>query len=220
MPSEVDISNMALYRVGSSIRITSLNEQIEKTEPVRQAGFWYPIVRDQVLATAPWGFARKSVALASVTDTTFPGWSYVYEYPSDCIQAVAICDAGGLRGPAFWWDSWNSRNNAISSVEKIPFQIGTRADGNSNVIMTDIPSAYLFYIFRQTVTATFTPLFVDAFAWKFGSELGSTVNANAARVTRCLQMYQPTLDRAMAQMMNESQQDKERDSPSIQARAW
>lgn len=218
MPSEVDHANMALYRVGSSIRITSLDEKVERTEAVRQAGFWYPIVRDQVLASAPWGFARKSVALASVTDTTFPGWQFVYQYPSDCLQGAAVCDAGGLRTSAAWLSWWGCRTGFVAP--KVPFQVGSRADGNSNVIMTDLSQAYLYYIFRQKVTATFTALFSDALAWKLGAELGSAVNANAARVQRCLQMYQPTLDRAMAQMMNEAQQDAEADSPSIQVRSW
>ena len=219
MPSAVDIANMGLYRVGSNIRITSLDETVERTEAVRQAGFWYPIVRDQVLASAPWGFARKSVALAKVTDTTFPGWDFVYQYPSDCIQGAAVCDSGGMRNSTFWL-SWCGHADPTFNVPKVPFQVGSRADGSSNVIMTDLDSAYLFYIFRQTVTATYTPLCVDAMAWKLGSELGAAVQANPARVQRCLQMYQPTLDRAIAQMLNEAQQDPERDSPSIQARAW
>lgn len=218
MPSEVEISNMALYRVGSSIRITSLDESVEKNEAVRQCGFWYPIVRDQVLAAAPWGFARKSVAMAAVTDTSFPGWGFVYQYPADCIQAAAVCDSGGVRNGSFWLSCWNW--GPTLNVPKVPFQVGSRAGGDSNVLMTDLASAYLYYIFRQTVTATFTPLFIDALAWKLAGELGGTVQANAARVQRAQQMYQPTLDKAVAQMLNEAQQDPDRDSPSIQARAW
>lgn len=218
MPSPVDIANMALYRVGSSIRITSLDESVEKSEAVRQAGFWYPIVRDQVIASAPWGFARKSVALAAVADTTFPGWQFVYQYPTDCIQAVAVCDAGGLRSSSFWLSWWGWPTSFIAP--KVPFQVGSRADGSANVLMTDIDQAYLYYIFRQPLTATYTPLAVDAMGWKLAGELGSAVNANPARVTRAEQMYQPTLDRAMAQMMNEAQQDVAQDSASISVRVW
>lgn len=218
MASAVDFANGALYRVGSSIRITSLDESVERTEPVRQAGFWYPLVRDQVLASAPWGFARKWVSLAQSTDTVAPGWTYAYQYPSDCIQAVAVCDAGGVRGGATWFSWWAA--DRTTQVPKIPFQIGASADGASNVILTDISPAYLYYIFRQTQTAVFSPLFGDALMWKLGAELGSAVNANPARVTRCLQMYQPTLDRAMALMMNEAQADPAPDSPSISVRSW
>lgn len=219
MPSEVEICNLALYRTGSTVRITSLNETVERTDAVRQAGFLYPLVRDQLLATAPWGFARKSVALATVTDTTFPGWGYVYEYPSDCIQAAAVCDSGGQRSSVYWND-WCGFGGPTINIPKVPYQVGSRASGGSNVIMTDLPSAYLFYLFRQTITNTFTPLFTDALAWKLGAELGMAGQLNPERVNRCLQMYEPTLMRAMAQMMNEAQQDPERDSPSIQARAW
>lgn len=218
MPSQIDIANMALYRVGSSIRITTFDESVEKTDAVRQAAFWYPITRDEVLASAPWGFARKSVALAAVTDTTFPGWNVVYEYPEDCVQGVAVCDSGGVRNSTFWMNAF--RDEQTVNVPKVPFQVGSRGDGDSNVIMTDIDQAYLYYIFRQTVTATFSPLFVSAFAWKLGSELGSAVQAKADRIQRCLQMYEQTLGRAMAQMMNEAQQDPDRESPSVQVRGW
>lgn len=218
MPSDVSICNMGLYRVGSTIRITSLDESTERTEAVRQAGFWYPIVLDQVLASAPWGFARKSVALASVTDTTFPGYEFIYEYPQDCVRAAAVCDSGGMRNSTFWL-SW-CWNDTQWNVPKVPFQVGSRTDGNTNVIMTDIASAYLYYIFRQTITNTFTPLFVDALAWKIGAEMGQGVQASATRIDRANSMYEQTLSRALAHMLSEAQQDQERDSPSIQARSW
>lgn len=221
MASPVDIANLGLYRAGSSIRITSLNSSTENTEAVRQAAFFWPLMRDQVLESAPWGCARKSVALALDSDTTYPGYPYVYQYPEDCLHAVAVCDSGGLRAPTSWWLSWwGLQLNTGFVAPKVPFQIGTSSDGQRNVIMTDIANAYLYYIFRQTVTNTYSPLLVDAMGWKMGSELGSAVNANAGRVTRCIQMYEPTLSRAMVQMMNEAQQDQAADSPSIQVRGW
>lgn len=220
MASPVDIANMGLYRAGSSIRITSLTDSTEKTDAVRQAAFFWPLVRDQVLQSAPWGCARKCLALALDPDTTYPGYQYVYQYPDDCLQAVAVCDSGGLRGPSYWMSWWGCRLTSGFTAPKVPFQVGTSADGQRNVIMTDIAGAYLYYIFRQTVTNTYSPLLTDAMGWKMGVELGSAVNANAGRVTRCIQMYEPTLSRAMAQMMNEAQQDVATDSPSIQARAW
>lgn len=220
MASPVDFSNMGLYRAGSSIRITSLNESTERTEAVRQAAFFWPLVRDQVLESAPWGCARKCVVLAVDPTTTYPGYPYVYQYPADCLHAVAVCDSGGLRAPMYWLSWWGCQFTSGFVAPKVPFQIGTSADGNSNVIMTDIANAYLYYIFRQTVTNTYSPLLGDALGWKMGSDLGGAVNANAGRVTRCIQMYESTLSRAMAQMMNEAQQDQAPDSPSIQARVW
>lgn len=220
MASPVDIANMGLYRAGSSIRVTSLNEATEKTEAVRQAAFFWPLVRDEVLESAPWGCARKCVALALDTTTTYPGYAYVYQYPEDCLHAVAVCDSGGLRASSYWLSWWGCQLKSGFVAPKVPFQVGTSSDGQSNVIMTDIANAYLYYIFRQTVTNTYSPLLVSAMGWKMGSELGSAVNANAGRVNRCIQMYEPTLSRGMAQMMNEAQQDAPTDSPSIQARAW
>lgn len=217
MANEVAICNLALYRAGSSIRITSLDETVERTEPVRQCATLYPLNRDAVLESAPWGCARKSVALAT-DPAVYPGWAYAYQYPEDCVHAVAICDAGGRRASGVWLSWWGCGTNFVAP--KIPYEIATSEDGARRVILTDIPNAYLYYIFRQTRTPLYSPLMVDALGWKLGSDLASALNANQNRVSRCIQMYEPTLNRALAQMLNEAQQDREQDSPSIQARAW
>jgi len=217
----VTLSNSALYRTGSSIRITSLDEAVEANVAVRQCAFWYPLVRDRLLELAPWGFARKSVALAAVTDVTYPGYPYVYEYPEDCVHAVAVCDAGGLRAPTFWLSSYpfaQVLSNPQVRATKVPFQIGTSADGNSNVIMTDIPSAYLYYVFRQTVTATYSALFNNAFGWELGADIAPGMQVKESRAQYARAMANQTVLTAMTQMMNEAQQDPEADSPSISCR--
>lgn len=218
MANEVSICNLALYRAGSSVRITSIDESVERTEPVRQCATLYPLNRDAILESAPWGCARKAIALAPLTSVTYPGWPYVYQYPEDCVHAVAICDAGGRRASNVWLSWWGLDTGFVAP--KIPYEIATSDDGAKRVILTDIPNAWLYYIFRQTITNTYSPLMVDAFGWKLGSDLASALNANANRVTRCIQMYEPTLNRALAQMLNEAQQDREQDSPSIMARMW
>lgn len=217
MANEVAICNLSLYRAGSSIRITSLNEQVERTEPVRQCATLYPLARDAILESAPWGCARKAVALALSTER-YPGWPYAYQYPEDCIHATAVCDAGGRRASSTWLSWWGLNTSFIAP--KIPFEIATSDDGARRIILTDIPGAWLYYIKRQTIASLYSPLMVDAFGWKLGSDLGSALNANAGRVNRCIQMYPQALNIALAQMLNEAQQDREQDSPSIQARAW
>lgn len=217
--NEVQICKGALYRVGSSVSISTLDENTERSETVRQSAYWYPIARDAVLQSAPWGFARKVVALATVTDTLTPGWSYAYEYPEDCLQAIAIESASGTRNSVYWAAYWPGID-VDWAPPKIPYQVRSRDGGDSNILVTDIAEAYGRYIFRQTVTATFSALFVDALQWKLGADLGQALQVKDGRVDRCINMYERTLSRAMAQMLNEEQPDRERESPSITVRGW
>jgi hypothetical protein len=222
MASEVDIANLALYHAGSSQRVTTLDESEAPPgdrELVRKVSFAYPFARDRLLEIAPWGFARKSVAAALVTDTTYPGYGYVYEYPSDCIHLAAVCDAGGVRMPGWaWFSTYQNTFPSLFVPPRVPFQVGSRADGNSNVVMTDIASAYLLYCFRQTKTATYSSLFVDALAWELGHDVALTLNTKQNFVDRCDAQRQVSLSKAMTQLMNEAQQDPEADSPSISVR--
>lgn len=217
--SNVDLSNLALYNAGSAERIDTLTESSVTTgrELVRKCAFLLPYAREALLELAPWGFARKSIAMAAVADTAFPGWTYVYEYPSDCIHAAAVCDAGGMRTSFSWWSSYACYPR-MYTPPKIPFQVGSRADGSSNVIMTDIASAYLYYVFRQENPTTYSPLFRDALAWELAFRLSQTLQGGEANKQRCDVQRQIALNKAMTQLMNEAQQDIEPDSPSIAVR--
>lgn len=215
----IAISNMALYRAGSSIRITSLDESTERTEAVRQCAFWYPIIRDQVIQAAPWNCARKAVALATITDTTYPGYNYLYEYPSDCLHAVAVCDVSGIRNSNYWLSFYPDHISSFV-VPRVPFEVIARDSEDSRAIATDITQAYLLYIFNQTNTAVYTPLLCNAIAWKMGAELGGALNIKTDRKQYCQQMYFGAMSEAQAMMLNEARQDPEQDSPSIQVRGW
>lgn len=216
MASEVDIANISLYRCGSSIRITTLNENVERTEAVRQAAFWYPICRDRLLQSAPWNFARKCVALALDETITYPGWQFVYQYPEDCLQAAAVCDEGGLRTPSWlsWW-GWQD-SDTMMTIPKAPFEI--QSNGDQRVIVTDVEDAFLFYVFRQRQTAVYSPLFVDAFGWDMASEIAGGLQCDAKRIQTAMFMKGQSWQAAAAQMMNEARPDSAPDSPSIQVR--
>ena len=69
MASEVSICNMALFRIGHSQRIDSLSEASIAAELCKHI---YPTIRDVLLESWDWTFARKRVALASVGDSPCP----------------------------------------------------------------------------------------------------------------------------------------------------
>lgn len=84
-----DICNRALSEIGARATITIIDNS---TPAGLQCGIWYDTIRQQLLRMAPWGFARKTLALTlqgQLTDSppTSPyPWQFKYGYPADCIK--------------------------------------------------------------------------------------------------------------------------------------
>lgn len=87
MSSIVDICNRALSKIGVQAAIASL---AEASNEAVQCALWYDNVRTSLLRTAPWGFARRTLALTQLgdlADNTAPyPYLYKYAYPSDCVK--------------------------------------------------------------------------------------------------------------------------------------
>jgi hypothetical protein len=66
-------------------------DAVADTSPAgRQCALWYPRMRQQVLRTAPWGFARRTVTLTesgTLEEETSPyPYLFKYVYPTDCMK--------------------------------------------------------------------------------------------------------------------------------------
>jgi len=223
--SEVDHANMALSNLGIAIGIQSFNDA---TAEAKACAFWYSKARDQLLKSAPWNFAYLAQVLASdgsnVPGTLFayPGWRYAYQYPNDCLQAIAVTTVYGQRlGQYYWASYWGYPYQAgLNAFPKIPFKVvqSTAVQGQK-AILTDIPApAYLWYIQCVTNTALFDALFSDALSWLLAAKIGGPLRASVDKVQAANQMAQRACLSALAQCMNEAQQDPERVSPSISVR--
>lgn len=231
--AEVDIANMGLSYLGISTQIQSFSDP---NEVAKACGFWYPKCRDQLLQLAPWPFAYTSIALASdasvagggIVGTTmaFPGWRYAYQYPNDCLQAIAVTTIAGQRvGAAAWSNYWWPTSGMTYAIPKIPYAIvQSQANPGQQMILCDVPASatsplYLFYIQAITNTAQFSALFCDGLSasvgWKVGMALRS---ANPQKVQYCQAMAKQSKLEALAQALNSMHQDPERDSPSVMAR--
>ncbi|HXH24045.1 MAG TPA: hypothetical protein VNI78_02275 [Vicinamibacterales bacterium] len=212
MASEVDLYNMALSRVGIS---QTIGEPNERTEPARICRRWFDHCRDECLRNFPWSMARKAKQLA-LLDQEFPGYAYVYQYPSDCLFALAVIPEEGLRYPVNWLDIWQERIN--QQAPKIAFERALRADGNSQVILTDLSEAWLLYIARVTTTSVWDVDFVNMLAWRLAMEVGPPLKADARLVRNAMDMYEAMRGRATANDFNEGYPDAEPDAPSVAAR--
>lgn len=85
--------NLALNAIGARSNIAS---PTENSREAQVCSLWYEVVRDSVLAAAPWPELTRlaSLTLVDTTDPTVdwtnvearPGYSYVYSLPNDCLQ--------------------------------------------------------------------------------------------------------------------------------------
>lgn len=221
MLADVDIANMALSHLSISRTIQSLDPP-DKSAEAQACAFWYPKMRDWLLKIAPWDFAQACLALANDT-TTFPGWKYAYQYPADCLQLAAVTTQAGQRfGQVFWTQYWGNYSGLNGSIPKIPTKVvqSTMIPGTKAILCDLSPTSpvYAFYIQAVIDTALFDPLFGDCLALYVASRIGGPLRANVQQIAMIAQAAQGMRLQALAQSMNESQQDPERVSPSISCR--
>ena len=88
MPSEVDICNLALQRLGAKT-ISSLSDD---STAARECNRAYAHARDSELRAHPWSFARTRASLAA--DSTDPAFGYAKQYtlPSDYLRLLPTRD--------------------------------------------------------------------------------------------------------------------------------
>ncbi len=89
MTTDIDICNRALSEIGTQFLITALDDS---SPAASQCTLQYAALRQQLLRAAPWGFARKTLALTALgylSDTPpaspYP-WLVKYTYPADCLK--------------------------------------------------------------------------------------------------------------------------------------
>lgn len=93
MTTDVDICNRALDEMGARVIIASLGEATPQAKACTRQ---YTALRQQILRSAQWGFARKSLiavptGLLSANPPTSPyPWAAKYAYPADCLKVRYI----------------------------------------------------------------------------------------------------------------------------------
>ena len=124
MPSETDIANVALRRVGGT-RITSLTQATPNANAVNDI---YTEIRDNMLEF-PWNFATQRVELARLSTSPSFGYDHAYALPADWLYTISVHDNDGGYG----------------TIDYREEQVA-----NQKVISTDHSSVYLTYVKRET----------------------------------------------------------------------
>jgi len=215
MSSEADIGNLALGRLRIGKTISALDDN---TTAARILNQFYQQCRAEVLRAFPWGCVSRPVELVEVADQTYPGWTYVYQYPDDCLMVRCVADEGGMRwAMQSLWSCWNDRTS-WPALARMPWQVSLKDDNASKVLLSDVPSAWAFITADLDNAGVFTSDLVSVIAWKLAAEAGGPLQADSAAIDRAEQRYAYAMSQASAQSFNESRDDEKPDSPSISCR--
>ena len=139
--SPVEIANLSLAKMGHEGFITSMTED---SKGARYMNVFYEPVRDELIRSHLWRFARKRVTLAPLVGAPpFDGGNY-FQYPDDCLRIVG--------------------------TDKEYFQNGERWEREGNKIIAIGNVLNLVYLRRVVNVAEFDPSFTMAFSSRLAYE--------------------------------------------------
>ena len=184
MASVVSICNLALSNIGKD-NISTLNEASTEARACNQ---FYEHVRDTMLQSFPWNFARKTAALAETTNTKSKSWAYAYVLPNDCLKVMRVTD--------------------VMMMRKMPYSDGLIAGDHQyeiegQIIYCNVDEAYLEYTQKFEDVSKFSPMFVEALGWALAVRLAMPLTRDPKIRAEAFQLYQRS--EAMAQVYDANQ---------------
>lgn len=179
MASVVDICNLSLSHLGDSANVAAISPPDGSIQASHCARV-YPIARDQILESHPWGFATQRVVATQVTDT-LASWAYAYALPSNCIRLISVLP-----------------QQATDDTATDNFIVETDGAGNG-VVYCNVVNATLRFIVRVTDTTKFSTLFTVALSRLMASYLAGPIlkgKVGASAAQAMLQIYDSDLGKA------------------------
>lgn len=157
----VVLYNLALDTIGARNKISLPTEASREAEA---CNLWFPNIRDQILASAPWPEATKMDRLAELSVQTGDTWLqgepradllYAYSLPSDML-----------------------RPQYLTNFSKFSLQsYGTE----SRALMTNQPSPLLVYTFRQTNVHLWGPELQMAIMYGLAAAICTSLTGKTSR---------------------------------------
>lgn len=96
MATKLQVWKQALIHLGQATIVT-LTDDVEAVNVFGNA--WDGVV-EEAFNEGDWNAFKKSVALvASATGDVAPGWTYVWDYPTDYMRTIAVSQIGDFRHP-------------------------------------------------------------------------------------------------------------------------
>ena len=215
--SDLAIANDALINLGQDIPITALSSTATN-KAARVLYNLFEAQRDILLSSHAWPFALIAEPL-SIGGVAFPGWAYRYDYPDDCLNAIAVCDAGGLRDTmSAVMSSWCPENAPQWRDGRYAFSVV--GDDSNKSIVSDLDDAYLIYVRQVTDTALWPVLVREALgrllAWKAAPAIKGELGMKMQQ--QLMQLYDMARASAIAHAYNESHETRETITPGLAVR--
>lgn len=207
-------ANLCLGRLGIGKAIASLTEN---SVEARTCNRFFDQCRQEVLRAHPWGFALRAEPLALVAAQTFPGWTYVYQYPDDCIMVRAVGDESGMRIIRDAFLTCDSTQTVLQQY-RAPWQVALKDDGASLVLLSDVTTSWAFFTADVENTGAWPVDFGSVFAWRLAMEVGGPLLCKRELVDAAEQRYLAWLSQAAAAAMNEQRDEARAESASITCR--
>jgi len=182
------ICNLALDEIKAT-NIASLNENSVAAAVCRRQ---YPQALAEVLEAHDWGFARKRVALAGVTNEREGLWGYAYALPGDMALPIRVdLDYNGITAAPVYAGPLHWRFDLLG-IEPVPF------DYAGSVLFTGVEGAILEYVGSAPETGSFPALFVRALKTTLGANLAASVKGDHQLKQLLLSEAQTYYERAVA----------------------
>ena len=215
MSNQLDICNLALFKLGHSTRIATLAENSLEANTFN--ALW-----EQTLAFVQtdgiWPFLLRTEALAPSADDPPPGWRFRYSRPNTCLTAWALANEDSLRAfrllqvwcqPEWRWATFGSL-----------FDWQTVYGSSETEIVTDVEDAWLVYTSSEDNTSRFPPKFVEALACRLAFDAAGPIIGQMGLNNRgaLLQEYQLARNDAATHDYNEAVDTGMADALAVQAR--
>ena len=157
MASETDIANRAM-RLLKAGRIAALGDGSANANAANDV---YDEVRDELLRSHNWNFAKRRAKLALSSTAPVSGFDNACPLPSGWIRTIRISDNDADAGPP-------------------PVYSEEESDG-VGVIATDVDELWISYVYKVTDANRMTPDFRTALAYALALAIPGVSNLSAAR---------------------------------------
>lgn len=191
MSSVTSLCNIALSNIGKKL-IDDINEQSTEAKTCK---LHFNIVRDTLLQSYEWEFAKTTIALAAVANSREDRWEYAYTRPSNCLKPLRILP-----------------ETYISDDIEVPYA------ATEGLIFCSQSPATLEYIRRFEDPTRLPPLFQDALAWALAAKIAIPLTSDQSTRKDAYQIAASSLDAAKVADANENKFTWAENSALIDAR--
>lgn len=201
MATKLQIWNMALSKMGQSRQL--LDVESMSTPEHRNLNVLYKPVLESMLEDHSWSFAKRVEQLEPLDfEFSHPSWFFFYKYPRHCLDIRLLKFGAESEGNAQLGQT-QMFGPPLSVLRTIPFEI-LSSDYETKVVCTNLDGAWAEYITSDVDEIAFTPMFVNAFAYRLGAELALALAGDHVKHQELMRYYTALFERGKERVSNES----------------